>query len=61
MHHKRGRPKNARSGCLYCKPNKMNGYNPDSLKSTGGKHGNFRGARNAVYSNDDLRQDNENG
>lgn len=22
---KRGKPKNARSGCLLCKPNKMNG------------------------------------
>lgn len=26
MHHKRGRPKNSRSGCLMCKPNKMNGW-----------------------------------
>ena len=26
MHHKRGRPKNRRSGCLICKPHKMNGY-----------------------------------
>lgn len=25
MHHKRGRPKNARSGCLLCKPHKANG------------------------------------
>lgn len=23
--HKRGRPKNARAGCLSCKPHKMNG------------------------------------
>ena len=23
-HHKRGRPKNRRAGCLYCKPHKMN-------------------------------------
>jgi hypothetical protein len=26
MNHKRGKPKNARAGCLMCKPNKMNGY-----------------------------------
>ncbi|MGL4255609.1 MAG: hypothetical protein ACRCSL_04690 [Microbacterium sp.] len=25
MHHKRRRPKNARAGCLHCKPHKMNG------------------------------------
>lgn len=24
-HHKRGKPKNARSGCLLCKPHKANG------------------------------------
>lgn len=26
MHHKRKRPKNVRSGCLMCKPHKMNGF-----------------------------------
>ena len=25
MNHKRGKPKNARSGCFLCKPHKMNG------------------------------------
>lgn len=25
MHHKRGRPKNRRAGCLFCKPHKANG------------------------------------
>lgn len=25
MHHKRKRPKNARAGCLFCKPHKANG------------------------------------
>ena len=25
MHHKRGKPKNARAGCLMCKPHKANG------------------------------------
>lgn len=28
MHHKRKRPKNARAGCLLCKPHKMNGGCP---------------------------------
>lgn len=26
MNHKRGRPKNARAGCLLCKPHKANGF-----------------------------------
>ena len=26
MHHKRGKPKNSRAGCLMCKPHKMNGW-----------------------------------
>ena len=26
-HHKRGRPKNRRGGCLLCKPHKANGVN----------------------------------
>jgi len=25
-HHKRGRPKSVRAGCLMCKPHKMNGW-----------------------------------
>ena len=29
-HKKRGRPKNRRSGCLLCKPWKMNGISTDS-------------------------------
>lgn len=35
MKHKRGKPKNARSGCLLCKPNKMNGWNKMKLGHTG--------------------------
>jgi hypothetical protein len=36
MNHKRKRPKNARAGCLLCKPNKMNGAgNPLELGHTG--------------------------
>jgi len=35
MNHKRKRPKNRRAGCLMCKPNKMNGWNKDTLGHTG--------------------------
>ena len=35
MNHKRGKRKNARAGCLLCKPNKMNGWNKDKLGHTG--------------------------
>lgn len=35
MNHKRGKPKNARSGCLLCKPNKMNGWNKSKLGHAG--------------------------
>jgi len=31
MNHKRKKCKNARSGCLMCKPNKMNGWNKEKL------------------------------
>jgi hypothetical protein len=29
-HHKRGRPKNRRAGCLLCKPWKVNGVNTET-------------------------------
>ena len=35
MNHKRGKPKNARAGCLMCKANKMNGWNKDVLHHKG--------------------------
>ena len=35
MNHKRGKPKNARAGCLMCKPQKMNGGHKDKLGKTG--------------------------
>lgn len=39
MNHKRGKPKNARAGCLMCKPHKMNGYHRgrglESVNKTG--------------------------
>lgn len=39
MNHKRGRPKNARAGCLLCKPNKMNGYPRGRGLEQSGHHG----------------------
>lgn len=35
MNHKRRRPKNSRSGCLMCKPNKANGCNKAKLGHRG--------------------------
>ena len=58
MNHKRGRPKNRRSGCLMCKPHKMNGYNPDRL-GTNTKYGGSRGARISIYANNDLKDNHE--
>ncbi len=31
MHHKRGRPKSRRAGCLLCKPHKANGFDRRGL------------------------------
>ncbi len=31
-HHKRGRPKNRRAGCLHCKPHKANGCHEPRLQ-----------------------------
>jgi hypothetical protein len=39
MHHKRKRPKNRRSGCLMCKPHKMNGAKDNKPKYRGAKRG----------------------
>lgn len=35
MHHKRGRPKNRRAGCLMCKPHKANGCHTDKVMHHG--------------------------
>ena len=35
MNHKRGKPNNARAGCLMCKPQKMNGGHKNKLGKTG--------------------------
>lgn len=42
MHHKRGKPKKARAGCLMCKPNKANGWPKLKLGHSG--FGKLRGA-----------------
>ena len=31
MHHKRGRPRNRRSGCKLCKPWKVNGFRTERI------------------------------
>lgn len=46
MHHKRGRPKNRRAGCLICKPNKMNGWSELRLGAHG--FGKLREAQGAA-------------
>lgn len=51
MNHKRKKPKNARAGCLMCKPNKMNGINKDELGHTG-----FGKLKNTILAKLDLRQ-----
>ncbi len=40
MHHKRGRPRNRRSGCKLCKPWKVNGYRTERID--GEKFGDHR-------------------
>lgn len=52
MNHKRGRRKNARAGCLHCKPNKMNGA-PWRLA---GKVGGFSRVRSEDGSRRDLSE-----
>lgn len=52
MNHKRGKPKNARAGCLMCKPNKMNGYSKH--KQVG--HTGFGKIRDEVHAEEDLKE-----
>ncbi len=51
MHHKRGKHKNARAGCLMCKPNKANGARPRVLGHTG-----FGKLRSLAAAEADLRR-----
>lgn len=49
MHHKRGRPKTSRAGCLMCKPNKMGRGREKVLGHKG-----FAAIRAARHSEKDL-------
>ena len=51
MNHKRGKCKNARAGCLMCKPNKMNGGNKDVLGHTG-----FGKLADTIHAKADLKE-----
>lgn len=53
MNHKRGKAKNGRSGCLMCKPNKMNGW----AKHRKLGHTGFGKLRLEAAARADLRQD----
>lgn len=52
MHHKRGKPKNARAGCLMCKGNKVNGM---PKHSPWGFHKGFGKLRDEAHAATDLR------
>lgn len=54
MNHIRGKPKNARAGCLMCKPNKMNGINKDIWQHYG-----FGKLRDTIHAKIDLRDKQE--
>jgi hypothetical protein len=53
MHHKRGRAKNQRAGCLMCKPQKMNGAG--GIKMDVHKIG-FGKLRDEAHAKIDLRE-----
>lgn len=52
MHHKRGRPKNRRAGCLMCKPHKGNGQKrrleEKPIKTGGGRMRKISAAKAAI-------------
>lgn len=52
MHHKRKRSKNARAGCLLCKPNKMNGWAKHRVLG----HVGFGKLRREIAANIDLKE-----
>lgn len=52
MNHKRGKRKNARAGCLMCKPNKMNGWKK-GINSFG--HFGFGKIRGEYFAQRDIR------
>lgn len=52
MHHKRGKPKNGRAGCLMCKPNKMSGW----AKRTHLGHTGFSKIRKEIRADIDIKE-----
>lgn len=52
MHHKRGKTKNQRAGCLMCKPNKQVGW----AKHRALGHKGFGKLRREAAANDDLKE-----
>ena len=50
MHHKRGRPRNRRSGCKLCKPWKVNGLRTERIEGE-----KFSDHRRRVAAQHDLR------
>ena len=59
MHHKRGKPKNSRSGCLMCKRQKVNGFNDRKLE--GAQHYGFGRHVKREYLSDVDRREGLNG
>ena len=56
MHHKRGRAKNQRAGCLMCKPNKMNGWSKDKLEAPHGGMGPLKAKAAATQDLEDHKR-----
>ena len=56
-HHKRGKRKNIRAGCLMCKPHKMNGWSKNRAEVL---HRGFGKIRDKAHAAQDLRDGLEN-
>lgn len=54
MNHKRGRPKSARAGCLYCKPYKDQRWSKRKRETEIGGKGGFGKLRAARHAREDL-------
>jgi hypothetical protein len=56
MHHKRGKPKTRRAGCLMCKPHKVSGTPPIDSGKGPGKTG-FGKIRDEYHRKLDLKEE----
>ena len=56
-HHKRCKRKNARAGCLMCKPHKMNGWNKDRAEVLHRGFGKIRAKAHAIQDQKDGEKD----